>query len=75
VNENGVNAPCAKQIRFVLAKLVVFYPGAARCGRSAGCVLCALWAVTAAVLGGRYAVGVSIPSSPVELPARGETAQ
>jgi len=26
--------------------------GVARCGRSAGCVLCALWAVSAAVLGG-----------------------
>jgi len=26
--------------------------GVARCGRSAGCVLCALWAVPAVVLGG-----------------------
>jgi len=26
--------------------------GVARCSRSAGCVLCALWAVSAAVLGG-----------------------
>jgi len=26
--------------------------GVARCGRSAGCVLCALWAVSAAVCGG-----------------------
>jgi len=26
--------------------------GVARCGRSAGCVLCALWAVSAAVWGG-----------------------
>jgi len=26
--------------------------GVARCGRSAGCVLCALWAVPAAVCGG-----------------------
>jgi len=26
--------------------------GVARCGRSVGCVLCALWAVPAAVLGG-----------------------
>ena len=24
----------------------VFYPGVARCGRSAGCMLCALWAVS-----------------------------
>jgi len=34
----------------------VFYPGrtlgVARCGRSTGCVLCALWAVAAAVCGG-----------------------
>jgi len=28
--------------------------------RSAGCVLCALWAVPAAVWGGGYPVGVSI---------------
>ena len=34
--------------------------GVTRCGRSAGCVLCALWAVTAAVCGGGYPVGVSI---------------
>ena len=26
--------------------------GLARCGRSAGCVLCAMWAVSAAVFGG-----------------------
>jgi len=37
--------------------------GVARCGRSAGCVLCALWAVSAAVLEGGYPVGVSISSS------------
>ena len=36
--------------------------GIARCGRSAGCVLCALWAVPAAVFGGGYPVGVSISS-------------
>jgi len=35
--------------------------GVARCGRSAGCVLCGLWAVSAAVCGG-YAVGVSVSS-------------
>jgi len=29
-----------------------FTLGVARCGRTAGCVLCALWAVSAAVLGG-----------------------
>ena len=32
-------------------------------GRSAGCVLCALWAVSAAVLVGGYLVGVSISPS------------
>ena len=36
--------------------------GVARCGGSAGCVLCVLWAMSAAVLGGRYPVGVSISS-------------
>ena len=38
--------------------------GVACCGRSAGCVLCVLWAVSAAVLGegGGYPVGVSISS-------------
>ena len=36
----------------------------ARCGRSAGCVLCALWAVSAAVRVWRgYPVGVSVASS------------
>ena len=37
--------------------------GVARCGGSAGCVLCVLWAVPAAVLRGGYPVGVSISSS------------
>jgi len=39
--------------------------GVARCGRRAGCVLCALWAVSAAVSGGggRGPGGVSISSS------------
>jgi len=38
--------------------------GVARCGRSAGCVLCVLWAMLAAVLGGGgYLVEVSISSS------------
>jgi len=30
----------------------VFCPGVARYGRSAGCVLCVLWAMSAAKLGG-----------------------
>ena len=37
--------------------------GVARRGHSTGCVLDALWAVSAAVLRGGYPVGVSIPSS------------
>jgi len=37
--------------------------GVARCGRSAGGVLCALWAVSAVVLGRGYPVGVRISSS------------
>jgi len=37
--------------------------GVVRCGGGAGCVLCALWAVPAAVLEGGYPVGVSISSS------------
>jgi len=37
-----------------------FTLGVARRGRSAGCVLCALWAVSAAVCVGGYPVGVSI---------------
>ena len=40
--------------------------GVAQCGRSAGCVLCALWAVPAAVLGGGVPCGskhISISSS------------
>jgi len=41
----------------------VFTLRVARCGRSAGCVLCALWAVSAAVLGGGDPVRVSISSS------------
>ena len=37
--------------------------GVARCGRSAGCVLCVLWGVSAVVcVGGGYPVGVSISS-------------
>jgi len=36
--------------------------GVARCGRSAGCLLCVLWAMSAEVWGG-YPVGVSISSS------------
>jgi len=44
--------------------------GVARYGRTAGCVLCALWAVSAAVLGGGYPVGVSISSSLVSATRR-----
>jgi len=36
--------------------------GVVRCGRSAGCVLCVLWAISAAVWGG-VPCGVSISSS------------
>jgi len=31
--------------------------GVARCGHSAGCVLCVLWAMSAAVLGGGVSCG------------------
>jgi len=38
--------------------------GVARCGRSAGCVMYVLWAMSAAVLGGGgYPMGVGISSS------------
>ena len=37
--------------------------GVARCGLNAGCVLCVLWAMSAAVCVGGYPVGVSISSS------------
>jgi len=36
--------------------------GVVRCGRSAGCVLCVLWAISAAVWG-EYPVGLSRSSS------------
>jgi len=48
--------------------------GVARCGRSAGCVLCVLWAMSAAVLGGGggggYPVGISISSSKQRFPEK-----
>jgi len=37
--------------------------GVVQCGRSAGCVLCVLWVMSAAVCVGGYPVGVSISSS------------
>jgi len=40
--------------------------GVVRCGRSAGCVLCVLWAIhIGCCVGGEYPVGVSILSSGV----------
>jgi len=40
-----------------------YTPGVAQYDRSAGCVMCELWAMSAAVLGEGYPVGVSISSS------------
>ena len=41
--------------------------GIARCGRSAGCVLCVLWDMSAAVcMCGGYPAGVSISSSSIQ---------
>ena len=49
---------CSRPVEWWSARLrgFVLYPGVARCGRSAGCVLWALWAVSAAVC-----VGGGIP--------------